>query len=79
MADWRVINDGDESTNRVAPVCPSAATNHLREDDDGAPLPVVDWLGVYDCCPGPQIECFSRKAAVLIAQSLTYAEAEVCT
>ena len=35
---------------------------------------------VYDeCCVGPHIECFSEKAAGLIARSLTEVEAEVCS
>ena len=68
MSAWRVIITDSELESGVAPVC-TAAPNHTDGDDP--------W--VYDCCPGPHIECFSDKAAGLIARALTETEAEVCS
>lgn len=75
---WRVILTDSESLTGVAPVCPHVETNHLIEDNDGAPLPDADALGVYDCCPGPHLECWTPAAALRIRAALNTAEVEVC-
>jgi len=76
---WRVIITDSESASGVAPVCSQAATNHLIEDVDGAPLPGIDELGVYDCCPGPHIECWSESEAKRMAHALNFVNAKVCS
>jgi len=76
---WRVILTDSESLTGVAPVCPATATNHLIEDDDGAPLPGVHEAGVYDCCPDPHIECYDERLAQQVAEILSKAGAELCS
>lgn len=75
MGAWRVIVTDTEGPTGVAPVCPSAstATHYIPEADE------QDETGVYDCCPGPHIECWAPLAASIIATSLTGAGAEVCS
>lgn len=64
MTAWRVIITDSESLSGVAPTC----ENHVG---NGA--------AVYDCCPGPHIECWSEQRAETIAKMLTEAEAEICS
>jgi hypothetical protein len=70
MTVWRVVLTDSESLSGVAPVCPGGGH---RSDDD--PF----YHAVYDCCPGPHIECFSPAAAEHIAGHLSHADAEVCS
>jgi hypothetical protein len=74
----RIITDSEQLTG-VAPVCPDMATNHYIEDDDGAPFQEIDEIGIYVCCPGPHIECWSEHAASLVLAALNGADAEVCS
>lgn len=64
MSLWRVIMTDSESPTGIAPVC---ETKH--QDDDR--------IGVYDCCPGPHIECWSEGIASTMAVALTVAEAKL--
>jgi hypothetical protein len=74
MADWRVIITDSESATGVAPVCPQPDVHAMMF----GVLPADP--NVYDeCCVGPHIECFTEKAARLIASALTQVEAEVCS
>lgn len=77
MTAWRTIFTDSESQSGVAPVCP-------HQDDPAKHTPGFDgdpagaeW--VFDCCPGPHIECYSEQAAADVARRLTEAEAEVCS
>lgn len=64
MSRWRVvITDGEDETG-VAQAC-EGPSRKLHDDSD-----------VYDCCPGPYIECGNRNAARVIAAALTVADAE---
>jgi hypothetical protein len=70
MSAWRVIITDSESLTGVAPVCPQ-------------PHPLGDGVRdfenwVYDCCPGPHIECGNQHVAEAVANMLTAADAEVC-
>lgn len=64
MSHWRVIITNSESLTGVAPTC----ENH-----------VGDVAAVYDCCPGPHIECWSEQHAEAIAKALTETGAEICS
>jgi hypothetical protein len=75
MTVWRVIITDTESLSGVAPVCPHAATDLHRTPDTGE----QDDTGVYDCCPGPHIECWHQGTADAVSKALTDADAEVCS
>ncbi len=64
MTRWRVIGTDTENETGIAPVCEAA-----KHSDD-----FDSW--VFDCCPRPQIECWTPHAARQIADALTAAEAE---
>lgn len=66
MSAWRVIFTDSESLTGIAPVCTEPGRHEIDIDT------------VYDCCPGPHIECWSERRAKEIAAALTEAEAEVC-
>jgi hypothetical protein len=68
MSVWRVILTDSESLTGVAPVCPDVRSGNHDSDD----------VGVYDCCPGPHIECWSERVADEVSKALTIADAEVC-
>jgi len=75
VSAWRVIVTDTERPSGVAPVCPAVASGgHLIPDSEG-----TDETGVYDCCPGPHIECWSESTANEVSKVLTAAEAEVCS
>lgn len=77
MTTWRTILTDSESLTGVAPVCPDQDDPAKHTPGfDGDPA-VAD--GVYDCCPHPHIECWSKRRATAVAQALTEAEAEVCS
>lgn len=78
MSAWRVIITDSESMTGVAPVCEQQDRidgPHAR--DDFTEKTLTEW--VFDCCPHPQIECWSESTAENIARQLTMAEAEVCS
>lgn len=66
---WRVIGTDTESETGVAPFCDKPDVHEGGDVSD-------TW--VYDCCPGPHIECWSPVVAETIASRLTDAEAEMC-
>lgn len=72
MSNWRVIGTDSESESGVAPVC----TNTIGE---GGPHDDYNDTWVYDCCPGPHIECWTPHAAKEVAAALNAAEAEICS
>lgn len=71
MSAWRVIATDSESLSGVAPAC---ETVH-QDNELGEP----DLTGVYDCCPGPHIECWSESVADEVSKAFTTADAELCT
>lgn len=75
MTVWRVIVTDTEGPTGVAPVCPAAASVCHRIPDTG----VQDDTGVYNCCPGPHIECWSERVADSVSKTLTAIEAELCS
>lgn len=77
-AKWRLIITDSESLSGVAPVCPSQNDVTLHSSGDGY-MTEVDELGVYDCCPGPHIECWNEPAAKMVVQALNGAYAELCS
>lgn len=79
MSAWRVIITDTESMTGVAPVCPEQADPEGRHRilDEHADLQSEH--GVFDCCPHPHIECWSEGVAQVMAESLTAAEAEICS
>jgi hypothetical protein len=72
MSDWRVIGTDSENDTGVAPICLNTAAH-------GGPHPDVNDTGVYDCCPGPHIECGTTRDARAVADALTAADAEICS
>lgn len=79
---WRVIDTDSESPSGVAPICPQQNTKggmHDRRQWDKDFPTEFDDQGVYDCCPGPHLECWSVPYAAQVAALLTEAGAEVCT
>jgi hypothetical protein len=78
MTAWRVIFTDSESMTGVAPVCEQQDDVSKHSSGDGFGT-VVDPYGVYDCCPGPHIECWSETAAADLAARLSLAEAELCS
>ncbi len=79
MSAWRVIITDSESLSGVAPVCPSQNDYTKHSTGDGFMKEPADVAGIYDCCPGPHIECWSEQRAEAIAKALTEAEAEICS
>ena len=69
VSAWRLIVTDSESLSGVAPVCPQQTVDGWRHDN----------LGVYECCPGPHIECWTESNADRVLTALSIAEAEVCT
>lgn len=65
MSAWRVVFTDTESATGVAPECPDSVS-HGPSD-------------VFDCCPGPHIQCWTERAAVEVGYVLTQAHAEICT
>lgn len=61
---WRVVGTDTENDTGVAPAC--EADTHPADRDS--------W--VFDCCPSPQIECWTPHAARQIAGALNAAESE---
>lgn len=82
MSGWRVILTDSETLSGVAPVCPQQTEPEgphdidRNEDDETARY---DVMGVYDCCPGPHLECWSRSNAEDVRVRLDRVDAEVCT
>lgn len=66
---WRTIYTDSESLTGVAPEC--LEQNHLEHMED-------DPTGVYDCCPGPQLETYGEDIARQLAELLTQADAQPC-
>lgn len=73
---WRVVITDTETASGIAPVCPHQgdATKHSC----GWNPTEADEMGVYDCCPGPHLQCWSERTAVALAAALTEADVEVC-
>jgi hypothetical protein len=63
---WRAIVTDTENLSGVAPVC---KIDH--------PVGCDAW--VYDCCPGPFIECCSEEIAEQVSQMLTLTNATILT
>jgi hypothetical protein len=78
VSRWRLIITDSESLSGVAPVCPHQTDVTKHSTGDGY-MTKVDEFGVYDCCPYPQIECWSPSNAEDVRVRLDRAEAEVCT
>jgi hypothetical protein len=67
---WRVIGTDTERDSGVAPVCPDPERNHGGD-------PLDTW--VYDCCPGPHLECWNEDNARDLAATLNRLGVEVCS
>lgn len=68
---WRVFISDSESETGVAPVCTAEgvdAEHHMIDDFPGEPI--HDDLGVYACCPTPQIETYSPILAMYLVELL---------
>lgn len=77
---WRVIGTDTESDSGVAPVC-DKPQEHAAWDAKSFLDPQwygVDKLEVYDCCPGPHLECWTPAAAKAVAAVLNQYAVEVC-
>lgn len=66
MSAWRVVLTDSESLTGVAPACPQEHVGSTQS-----------W--VFDCCPGPHIECWSEGIAAEVARLLTTADADLCS
>jgi hypothetical protein len=76
---WRTVFTDTESESGVAPICPEQRTlvgQHDPDDHDGG------WrfneAFVYDCCPGPHIQCWTPHVAVRLRDFLNEYSIEVC-
>ncbi len=77
MSKWRVITTDTYGATGVAPVCPHQDDVTKHSSGDGY-MHEVDPAGVYDCCPGPHIECWRESEAAIMAAKLTRIDAQVC-
>jgi len=78
MTAWRTIFTDTERESGVAPVCEYQNDMAKHSSGDGFGVE-ADPHGVYDCCPHPHIETWNETTAAQLAQTLTAAEAEVCS
>lgn len=78
MTTWRVIVTDTYGLTGVAPTCPDQDDYTKHSTGDGYMKEPADASGVYDCCPWPQIECWSPDDAAAVAERLTSAGAEAC-
>jgi len=74
---WRVVITDAESASGVAPICPSPAlfqraSEHWNDES-------MDLLGVWDCCPGPHLQCINEDHAKILAAMLNILEVEICS
>jgi hypothetical protein len=71
---WRVVSVdcGGGVSPVIGPVCPSAASHPALDESEPADR---DELGVYDCCPNPQLEVWSPALATYLV-ALLNADAE---
>lgn len=74
---WRVIMTDTEQPSGVAPICPEQGDVNKHSTGDGYGVE-VDEQGVYDCCPGPHIECWSEDAATRLAAMLNHGHVRLC-
>lgn len=72
---WRVIMTDSESLSGVAPVCDRQDDPASNHHEDGQQL--TDW--VYDCCPGPHLECWGEREAAELAGWLNGRGVEPCS
>lgn len=78
IEQWRLILTDTETLSGVAPVCPQQ-TAQPGPHDRVCLIPPLDVHGVYDCCPGPHLECWSEIRAKQVLHTLNYFEVEVCS
>ncbi len=69
---WRVVITDTESLSGVAPVC-TQTDSHYTEGVEG-----IDHLGVYDCCPGPHLECWGEGTAAEVVAFLNARTVRIC-
>lgn len=67
---WRIIHTDSESPTGLAPVCSGERSDSLHMIEDYPDGPARDEEGVYDCCPGPQIETYSPVWAAYLVELL---------
>jgi len=65
-----------ESLSGVAPCCPKQDDASVHVMPDGVKPGVSD---VYECCPGPHIECWTPSGAQVVLTALNAAGAELCS
>ena len=77
---WRVITTDAEMASGVAPICPStsliAVLGNVNEHWNGESM---DLLGVWDCCPGPHLQCINEHDAQRVMTMLNVLEVEICS
>lgn len=80
MSSWRVVLTDTETLSGVAPVCPDQRKRGSAHDLIPQAVDDTRWdeESVYDCCPGPHIECWYERSAATLARMLSETEAEIC-
>ena len=74
MSDkWRVIITDSENLDGVAPVCPNQNDYTKHSTGDGYMKEPADDVGVYGCCPYPQIEGMNERQASALVEVLNAA------
>ena len=76
---WRVIITDTETPSGVAPICPGSATLGPANPHWNDQTRYLDLMGVWDCCPGPHLQCINESDAVMLATMLNSLEVEICS